>query len=298
MIYWILSRMEENPNAVFYGKELEARFSKSFESSVKDRLLVRIPPNLSSYSHGLNSQYRVVESEDGLEAIDEDDPETEPINLSNDDLAQYKLDLEVFARKVQQANELSGTLAKLSERLYFFGETYISGELGACVLAFINASPITHQILPSILSLLPTTYKKALVVCPSQMPDLIERRHLETLHIQVMQLKKDNPFSLPLLNSLISDSPPEDGSFWHSEDYRSIRWQNRFFTLRLEQAEVIKMLDQARTKSSPDVSWARIKLHLENLQRYPEYMKDIFRDSQLWGTLIKSPSRGIYRLDL
>jgi hypothetical protein len=298
LIHWILSQMEENPNAVFYGRELEERFPDSVESSVKGKLIVRISPESGSYSYGLSSQYRIVESEDGFEAIDEDDPEAEPIHLSNDDLARYKLDLVSFARRVQQANTLTGTPSKITDRLFFLGEADVKDELTACILAFINAAPITHQVLSVLPSLLPTTYKRSLVVCPSHLPDLIERRQLEALHIRAIQLQKDNPFILPSFNNVLDNHPAEDSEFWHSEDYRSIRWHSQAFSLKPQEAEVVRILHQAHRVRTLGLKWDQIQTRLNSIQMYPQRMRDIFKNSPLWHNLIIDAGRGIYRINL
>ncbi|MBI2868494.1 MAG: hypothetical protein HYX96_01555 [Chloroflexi bacterium] len=290
MIGWILERMEENPNAVFYGKELQERFPESFNQAIADRLLRRLPTDFGSYGYGHGS-YLVIETESSFEALDEDDPEAEPIPLLAEDFAQYKLDLPVLAGLIQRANQLSGKPTPISERLFFLGDIDRDGVPIGYVLALVNASPITQAILLSLPALLSKSYRSMFAVCPSYVPAPPEVRKLEELGIGIVPLTKG--FVLPSWEiAIVSYS----SDFLLSEN--SVRWRGQAYPLKPEQAAVLRMLYGTYKMGTPDVSWTIIQQRLITLQMIPSRMRDIFRDSPLWKTLVIQSGKGIYRLNL
>ena len=83
--------------------------------------------------------------------------------------------------------------------------------------------------------------------------------------------------------------------FVHSRDYRSLRYKGRQYTLTSRQAKVVEKLYQAYLNGTPEISQATI---LEDLGTPSSRLRDAFKRSGLWGTLVKPGSkRGTVRLD-
>ncbi len=296
----MLTRMEENPNAVFYGTELKTRFPEAFQQGIDSRLLRRLSTHLQSGYRdlGLNTTRLIVAEHGNIEAIDEEDPEDDPIPLTPDDLARYTLDLGVFALNVQQQNKLTGKPAPLTDRLFFLGEAESEGIIAAYVLALMNDSPGMDKILLELPSLLPAVYRRVLVACPSHTPAPTYRRQLEDLGIQVALLRPDNPLVLPSFGTPPQDSPSTESDFTHAPDFQWVRWRDREFTLTPQQATVVGMLHQAYRAGTPVLSWGQIQQRLSSIERYPTKMSDVFKRSPTWGTLVIKAAKGMYRLDL
>ena len=90
------------------------------------------------------------------------------------------------------------------------------------------------------------------------------------------------------------DSPPEQ--FTHSEDYHTINFRGEPYTLTHTQAAVVRYLHENAERGTPDVSQDTI---LAEIESGAERLRDLFRDSPLWGTLIvKGKRRGHYKLNI
>jgi len=91
-----------------------------------------------------------------------------------------------------------------------------------------------------------------------------------------------------------SASAPRD--FQHSDDYRSVVFKRERYTLTSNQAQVVEMLHNAFCSGIPDLGKDHI---LEKLGTPASRLRDTFRNSKLWGTLIVlGAKRGTYRLNL
>jgi hypothetical protein len=97
-----------------------------------------------------------------------------------------------------------------------------------------------------------------------------------------------------------SDSTPQTGEFIHSDDFRSIRWLGKEYSLTTGQAQVMQMLWEANCHGTSELSEAYI---LERLGSPASRLADTFRQrepqSELWGSLIvRGGTRGAVRLNL
>jgi len=287
--------MEENPNAVFYGKELAERFATQFDQARSNNLITiaETPSGNSYFDYRTNKSYFVVADQDRLEAIDEDDPEADPISLNPDDLRRYSLNLPVFAKMFQETNQLIGKPAKLSERLFFIGEGNRNGVLSAFVLAFINDSDIVRSNLVGLPNLLPNKYLGISVICPSHIFNPDEVRRLEELDINVSTLTLDNPFIIPQVNIFTRENNRIE--FEHSDDYRWVKLRGAEFKLSKRRAKVIAILHDAYQVRKPVLSWEQIS---NRLGEGSQSMSDLFKKSPAWKTLIIEVSSGLYRLNL
>jgi hypothetical protein len=91
-----------------------------------------------------------------------------------------------------------------------------------------------------------------------------------------------------------SASAPRD--FQHSDDYRSVVFKGETHTLTSNQAQVVEILHNAYCSGIPDLGKDHV---LEKLGTPASRLRDTFRKSKLWGTLIVfGAKRGTYRLNL
>lgn len=319
MIPWMLGRLELSPYAVFSQRELIERFPEEFEQARRERLILRVagPPtedSTGSYAHPSGKTYVVVPVAGGYEAFDDEDPEVDPINVETIDLVQWTLDLEVFAERVQQANDLSGQPEALDSRLWFLGATENDDLRVAYLLGLFDGGPSTTTLLESLPVRLGLRYHRIIVVCPSYEPALMQQRSLDALRINVSRLSDEDVFvvsgvSSPTLETdeldihvrtrLIAGSQEqarEIEAFRHSDDYRDALLRGRAYALAPLQAEVVSSLHQAFRMGSRGLSWRAISARLSgNASR----MSGIFKNSDPRSDLVVYEKRGrVYRLNI
>ena len=291
MIRWILGKMEHTPNAVFYRRELEQGFPEGFQQALQDGLLIKVASNFKSYSYGLDTTYRVVQTDSGFEAIDEDEPETEPIPLSTSDFLRYRLNLDTFAKLVQNKNGLTGKPFQLNERLFFIGEAESEGKILAYVLVFVNDSPLLRSVVVEAPSLLSRSYHTIIAIYPNYLPDPAEQRRLEDLGIWSVLFDGDT-FVLPSFQNLLSLS----SGFSITDS--SVTWRGKEYPITQEQSAVIKILYEAYLLRNHYLAWKQIQARLESYHMYPARMSDVFKVSPLWNTLIIKTRRSLYSLNI
>ena len=91
-----------------------------------------------------------------------------------------------------------------------------------------------------------------------------------------------------------AENPATD--FAHSDDYRSIRWNNAPHQLTTQQAQIVQMLHGAHKDGLPALSQDYM---LERLGVPNSRLRDSFKRSRLWNTLIvRGQKKGTYRLNL
>jgi hypothetical protein len=288
--------MEQNPNAVFYGRDLERQFPEDFRQAIAERLIIRIPTNIDGYSGDDGTLRIVLETEDGFEAIDQDDPEAEPVSLNIEDLTRYKLNVEAYTKRVQEINKLTGKAMFISERLFFLGESRSENTAIAYVLAFINDAPIMKSVVASLLTLLPQTYNKIVAVYPKHSPTPTECRKLEDLGILAIGLRPDDCFALPSFNSVIVEPSSAKIAFRLSEN--SVEWDGKTYPLRKERYAVLKIMLEAHRAGEAYLAWKQIKERLVSFGLYPTRMSEIFKGSPLWKTLILRTNKNLYHLNI
>jgi hypothetical protein len=184
----MLARLEKDPGAVFYERELLEWFPLEFEQAKGEGLLRGVPANLEggSYSFGLSRPYTVVTEGDRIEAFDDEDPEADPIPLTMADLVRWSLDMQVLALRFQETNCLRGVPCVLDDRLFFLGEAKMDGQLVAVVLALVSEPRQAGQHLTALPGYLPGVHDRIAAVCPSYLPTQGERRRLESLQVFVV----------------------------------------------------------------------------------------------------------------
>jgi hypothetical protein len=86
--------------------------------------------------------------------------------------------------------------------------------------------------------------------------------------------------------------PPPGRS--HSADYRSVRWDGARYSFTPTQAIIIHLLWDAMDAGTPSVSQEKL---IEEADSNADTLRDLFRSSKAWQTLIVSgTSKGTYRL--
>jgi hypothetical protein len=78
-------------------------------------------------------------------------------------------------------------------------------------------------------------------------------------------------------------------------DYRSICFRGKRHTLTRNQSKIIGVLHKALLAGHPDVSKDKL---LSAIESETSQVRDSFRRSPLWKTLVTSPRLGVYRLNL
>jgi hypothetical protein len=298
VIHWLLTRLEKNPHALFEEWELRRQDPVALEDLRREGLIRRLSASQAGHSYVDPSGrlLTVVSNPDGtLEAIDEDDPECQPVPVALSEVASWRVNLEALCGRFREANSLSGPFGELNERLYLLGGLS-PGRVA--VLAFLSDEASGVPLLQALLALAPAASREFLVFLPSLTLPPPEQRRLESLRIWVQTLRSDDPFAL---RRLAATTPvPEaagqaNAGFEHSDDYRWVKLRGREFTLTPLQAEIVRILDEARVREAPDVGWKTICTQLH--EGYPRHMSDSFRNVAGWQDLIASRRRDTYRLN-
>jgi len=104
-----------------------------------------------------------------------------------------------------------------------------------------------------------------------------------------------NGFEVPEFVEIVDDDDMNTGiKFSHSDDYISIVFHKKQYVLTPLQAKVVEILHQNYERGTPDVQHAYV---LEKIDYAGKRLRDIFKKSELWGTLIVSVRKGVCRLN-
>ena len=192
MIRWMLERLERDPGAVFYEKELLERFPADFDEAVESRLVRRVPIG-SRYGYRLARPRMLEDRGDGTyEAYDDENPDEDPILLTEADLRRWRLDLDQIGQAFRERNGLGGEVGPLADRLYYLGEAQGVG----VVLGLIREPKRALAIVLGLRALVPKRRMRTLVVCPSFVPTPSDARQLQSEDIEVVSLDDHDPFDL------------------------------------------------------------------------------------------------------
>jgi hypothetical protein len=91
-------------------------------------------------------------------------------------------------------------------------------------------------------------------------------------------------------------APSQDLAFDHAEDYSWVKFNGKLYRLGPIAARVVEALDAADQRGEPGMKGAR----LLEIAGAPDTsrLRDFFRNTGVWNTLIVSPQKGWYRLNL
>lgn len=294
MIRWILERLERDPYAVFYERELRELFPKEFEDESRSGLLRRVPLG-KSMSLGFSRPRILVESDDGsYDAYDDENPDEDPVRVTGEDILRWSLDLHALAERFQAVNALDGRGAgPLDDHLYLLGESAYDGR-DAVIFGLLRCGDALDR-LRSLPSRLPSYYDRAVVVCPTFAPPPASQRELETLSIAVVPLGRTDPLRLELEMTASATKADCRCGLEHGKDFRWIRASNEEFSLTRRQAKVVSLLHEAFLAGRPDRTWGQIATELPTT---PENMAQVFKGEPRWGLLVTRSRRDLYRLNV
>jgi hypothetical protein len=88
---------------------------------------------------------------------------------------------------------------------------------------------------------------------------------------------------------------PEGDTFSASEDYRSVRFKGEPYATTRYQAIMIRVMHEAHITGHPDVGAAKL---LQAIENETSDVRNTFKKSPLWRTLVVGKRKGTYRLSL
>jgi hypothetical protein len=308
VILELLRRLEKNPLAVFYERELKKLDAAQFDLLRGSGVLRRVvcDPVGSMVLEGPSPRLLTVAEGPGgeLEAFDEEDPFFEPVRIREQDVIQVEVDLRAIAREFRLANGLQGEFEEITKRLYFLGHAATREDTRVAALLGLFSDQSQFQAEASALpARLPGRYSRFVVACPSAgIPPSIETS-LEALGVHVLLLNERDPFVLSKRAAALfgfgqDGSGEQPARFVHDPDYRSVTLDGVSFTLSPRQAAAVRILHRAHRAGTPDLPWEAIKGQLEAIDYYPDRMHDVFKSVANWKALVRSDKRGFFRLNL
>lgn len=283
MIAWMLQRMEANPCAVFYEQELLAQFPSRFERAKAERLIRRVPIG-KSYGYGLpRSRILVNGGARTIEAIDDEDPEEEPLEVTAADLRRWRLDLDALAQRIRNANDLKGATGRLDHQLYQLGESN-----GTIFFLGLFADPErARRVLDNLSLRHSNTRGRAVILCPSFVLNAPDAWRFEAAGVCVVGLPEDGPFDISSQLAEASDAAnPVPGG---QVSRRELTWPPTA-------AAFVSILRQAHSAGASVLRWAQIKERLAAHGHHPNRARDVRRNVSDWDEVVHSPRQGFYRL--
>ena len=118
--------------------------------------------------------------------------------------------------------------------------------------------------------------------------ELLSLKTKENRPDTLVAAQQDTPFPTPSNN-------PEGDTFSASEDYRSVRFNGKLHVTTKYQAIMIKVMHQAYIAKHPDVGAMPLLAAIEN---ETSDVRNTFKNSPLWKTLVVCKRKGTYRLNL
>jgi hypothetical protein len=101
--------------------------------------------------------------------------------------------------------------------------------------------------------------------------------------------------SVPFPSRQREAAEKEKEPYWHSEDFRSVRWNGEVYDFSTSQAIVMEKLWQAWQDGTPAVAQETL---LEAAESEGNQLRDLFKRHPAWGkVIVQGPTRGTYQLD-
>lgn len=140
----------------------------------------------------------------------------------------------------------------------------------------------TFEPLPAVLR---ATLSTECGVAPERLPRLTGP--------QIEEILRHHAAALGLVREQPAARTPDIA---HSPDFRSVWWFGTEYAFTPQQSEIVKVLWEAHECRTPDVD-AALLLSSDFTGSAAKHVRDIFRNSIAWGTMIvPGGSRGTYRL--
>lgn len=282
MMRFLLERLERNPRATFSQGEL-SRYGPEFNDRVRSRLLRAMPADSTLTRDG--EELTVIVGDDGPEAINLNDPDSDPIALNADDLRWWAVDLERFTAELRTQRGYAGNHGALTERVWLLG----SADTRSVVLALLTPTTGPNE-LRAVRSLIPASMPQAVdVLCPSYSPPIELRRELEGARVFCSLLNESTAEQEPA-----TTSPP--AVLEHNADYSAVTLGELHIPLRPPQAAVVRVLAESAASGFPCVPTARLLAAAAAAGSHATRLGDIFRRRPEWKRLVVRCDRGSYRL--
>jgi hypothetical protein len=100
--------------------------------------------------------------------------------------------------------------------------------------------------------------------------------------------------ALPFPPRRQSERTKEHEPYWHSEDFRSVRWNGEVYDFSTSQAIVMEKLWEAWEDGTPAVAQETL---LEAAESEGNQLRDLFKRHPAWGkVIVQGPTRGTYQL--
>ena len=173
MIVWLLKTLEKNPASVFRKKDLIRKSESQFERLKHLGLLAFCQPDPHHETYPCDHPCAnacpmdVVNMEGKLFAICPEDSEVDPIPLAKDDIAGYRLAVDMLIKAIREANNFAGDSYSFSSRMYFIGKHVIKGLSTAFILALFPDAETAEPHLLSLPTRIAANYQRVVVVTPS-----------------------------------------------------------------------------------------------------------------------------------
>jgi hypothetical protein len=300
VISTLLARLSICPGAVFYERELKVLDAAAFDRMRALGLLSGArnlgPGDTFDEGTGARLLTLVMSPGGGLEALDPEDEGFPPPRLDDEACRQWSVDLMAVAKLLQSAYFLEGIPTRISERLFFLGETGAGDSRTAFVLGLVRAPGAVHALL-GLPAALPA-FSRFAVLTPESVDPVSESR-LDPAGIQLVTLDPRDPFRrLPIgdSNSVIGGLGEPAAAIRHNDTFSSVTLNGRSYSLTPGQACAVRLLYDARARGTPDIEHRRIIVHLHQHGYSTNRLRDLFMASHAWGSLVISPRRGLYRL--
>lgn len=173
MIVWLLKALEKNPASVFRKKDLIRKSESQFERLKHLGLLAFCQPDPHHETYPCAHPCAnacpmdVVNMEGKLFAICPEDSEVDPIPLAKDDIAGYRLAVDMLIKAIREANNFAGDSYSFSSRMYFIGKHVIKGLSIAFILALFPDAETAEPHLLSLPTRIAANFQRIVVVTPS-----------------------------------------------------------------------------------------------------------------------------------
>lgn len=295
MIGWMLERLSQNPSALFSERELFERDADVFAEYAAAGLLRRLP--LDYTRPAVRHEGRALRIVSGptdpfIEVIDEEDIDFDSIRVGLEDVSRWELDIAAWAREFALRHDAVEGARQVSDRIWWIGTVYAAASLYLLLPANESEFAVLLGALPSAPGTRPA------VVVPPHIRRMPQSGRPSPL---LAWLTDDGLGTSPHLREAAIDPPPGGyvepaPGFRHSQDFRSVYWQDELFPLTTQQARAVEILLAAFLNRTPEVSQAYI---LEEMEIEGSALRFIFRGSAAWNRLVVSGStNGTFRLAL
>lgn len=196
---WALCELERNPQALFYERDLRARFGDGFDVAVEAGLLRFVQPPEHGGSLVLSDGCRlsVLERDGQFWGVDEGEEEAEPVPLTAADLSRYGLSLDAVAARLREANELEGQACEVGDRLYYLGFRPREGINSAVLLAFFSTVHTAFDTALSVPTRVSGEHQQYILVCPSfALQDQAKLRRFQDANVFLCRLDGEDVWQI------------------------------------------------------------------------------------------------------